>query len=70
VADKKKAPKAADKKKAPKAADKKKAPKAADKKEALIPMVRSVEAFPEGPHAADVHPAEVENFAAGGWEKA
>ena len=35
----------------------------------LVKMVRDEEQFPNGPHEADVHPDEVENFAAGGWVK-
>jgi hypothetical protein len=31
-------------------------------------MVRDADAYP-APHSADVHPDEVENFAAGGWVK-
>jgi len=40
----------------------------APKKAALVKMVRG----PEGPapHSADVHPAEVDNYAAAGWTKA
>jgi hypothetical protein len=34
----------------------------------LVRMVRD-ESYPE-PHSADVHPDEVDNFAAGGWVKA
>lgn len=40
-------------------------PKAAPK---LVKMKRD-ESGP-APHSADVHPAEVENYAAAGWEKA
>lgn len=32
----------------------------------LVKMVRNAEQFPE-PHSADVHPDEVENYAAFGW---
>ena len=35
----------------------------------LVRMVRNAEQFPE-PHRADVHPAEVDNFKAGGWQEA
>lgn len=35
----------------------------------LVPMVRSADDFPE-PHTADVHPDEVANYAAGGWQQA
>lgn len=35
----------------------------------FVRMVRDAEQFPE-PHRADVHPAEVENFKAGGWQEA
>lgn len=31
-----------------------------------VRMVRDAEAYP-APHTADVHPAEVENYAVGGW---
>lgn len=34
--------------------------------EGTVKMVRSPEQFPP-PHEIDVHPAEVENYAAGGW---
>lgn len=53
-------------------ADKKDAPKQADKKDApkLVRMVRDAEAYPEGPHEAEVHAQEVENFRAGGWQEA
>jgi hypothetical protein len=34
----------------------------------LVRMVRDADAYP-APHSADVHPDEVENFAAGGWVK-
>jgi hypothetical protein len=34
-----------------------------------VKMKRDPDAFP-APHVADVHPAEVENYRAGGWEKA
>jgi hypothetical protein len=34
-----------------------------------VRMVRDPETYPE-PHKADVHPAEVENFKAGGWATA
>lgn len=33
-----------------------------------VRMVRDAELFP-APHCADVHPAEVENFKAGGWQE-
>ena len=36
----------------------------------LVAMKREPEAYPEGPHTADVHPDEVENFTVGGWERA
>lgn len=32
-----------------------------------VSMVRDAEQYPDGPHAADVHPEEVENYRAGGW---
>lgn len=32
-----------------------------------VKMVRDAEQYPEGPHAAEVHPDEVDNFKAGGW---
>lgn len=32
----------------------------------LVPMVRDAAQWP-APHAADVHPGEVENYRAGGW---
>lgn len=35
-----------------------------------IPMTRNVEQYPEGPHEADVHPDEVDNYKAGGWVEA
>jgi len=35
----------------------------------LIKMVRDAEQYPK-PHSADVHPDEVENYLAGGWEVA
>jgi hypothetical protein len=35
----------------------------------LVRMVRDASAFP-APHSADVHPDEVENFRAGGWQEA
>lgn len=35
----------------------------------LVPMVRDAEQFPP-PHRADVHPAEVENYASAGWRPA
>lgn len=34
-----------------------------------VRMVRDAEKYPV-PHEADVHPAEVENYASGGWVKA
>ncbi len=34
-----------------------------------VRMVRDAEHYP-APHTADVHPAEVENYASGGWVKA
>lgn len=34
-----------------------------------VRMVRDAEHFPE-PHSADVHPLEVENFKAAGWQEA
>jgi hypothetical protein len=34
----------------------------------LVRMVRDASAFP-APHSADVHPDEVENFRAGGWQE-
>lgn len=49
----------------------KKAPAKAEKAEVkLVPMKRDPELYPDGPHEADVHPDEVENFASGGWVKA
>lgn len=36
---------------------------------ALVRMTRDVNAYP-APHTADVHPAEVDNYAAGGWQLA
>lgn len=42
-------------------------PAEAAKKVKLVPMVRDPEQFPEGPHAADVHPDEVENYKPAGW---
>lgn len=33
---------------------------------ALVRMVRRADQYP-APHAADVHPAEIENYKAGGW---
>ena len=36
---------------------------------ALVHMTRDASAHP-APHTADVHPAEVGNFAAGGWQLA
>lgn len=48
------------------------APKTAAKTEAkdkTVRMVRSAEQFPK-PHEADVHPDEVENFKAAGWQEA
>lgn len=39
-------------------------------KVATVKMVRDAELYPDGPHEADVHPDEVENFRAGGWEPA
>lgn len=41
--------------------------KTADAPEGVVPMVRNAEQWPEGPWAADVHPDEVENYAAFGW---
>lgn len=35
----------------------------------LVNMTRDANAYP-APHTADVHPAEVDNFAAGGWQVA
>lgn len=45
--------------------------KAAEQKDGakLVKMVRDAEQYP-APHEAEVHPAEVDNYAAGGWEKA
>lgn len=34
----------------------------------LVKMTRDPARYP-APHAADVHPAEVDNYAAGGWVK-
>lgn len=34
----------------------------------LVRMSRDADIYP-APHTADVHPAEVENYAAGGWVK-
>lgn len=34
---------------------------------ALVRMTRDANAYP-APHTADVHPAEVDNYAAGGWQ--
>jgi hypothetical protein len=45
------------------------AAKEAAKGPKLVKMVRDTDAYPK-PHTADVHPDEVENFAAGGWVKA
>lgn len=45
----------------------KKAP-AAKSEPSIVKMVRDAEQFP-APHTADVHPAEVENFKAGGWQE-
>lgn len=36
---------------------------------ALVHMTRDANAYP-APHTAEVHPAEVDNFAAGGWQVA
>ncbi len=36
----------------------------------LVPMKRDPEQHPGGPHEADVHPDEVENYAAAGWVEA
>jgi hypothetical protein len=48
-----------------------KKPEAESKEPAkLVRMVRDAELYPEGPHEADVHPDEVENYEAGGWAKA
>ncbi len=33
-------------------------------------MIRDKEQFPVGPHTADVHPDEVENYRLGGWVEA
>lgn len=33
---------------------------------ALVQMIRDAQAYPK-PHAAEVHPTEVANYAAGGW---
>lgn len=38
-----------------------------DRKVKLVKMIRETE---EGPTKADVHPDEVENYAAAGWQKA
>lgn len=35
-----------------------------------VKMVRDVEVYPEGPHEADVHPDEIDNYAIGGWVRA
>jgi hypothetical protein len=55
-----------------KAAPEEKAPEAKAEKAAakLVSMKRDAELYPEGPHEADVHPDEVEDYAAGGWERA
>lgn len=36
---------------------------------ALVHMTRDANAYP-APHTAEVHPDEVDNFAAGGWQTA
>lgn len=36
---------------------------------ALVHMTRDANAYP-APHTAEVHPAEVDNYAAGGWQVA
>lgn len=36
---------------------------------ALVHMTRDASAYP-APHTAEVHPAEVDNYAAGGWQVA
>lgn len=36
---------------------------------ALVHMTRDANAYP-APHTAEVHPAEVDNYAAGGWQLA
>jgi hypothetical protein len=35
-----------------------------------VRMVRDPGRYPEGPHEADVHPEEVNNYALGGWVRA
>lgn len=42
--------------------------KPAGKAPKLVKMHRDAEAFPE-PHSADVHPDEVANYAAAGWQQ-
>ena len=56
------------KKPAPKPTAKPDGETAMAKKPSLVRMVRD-ESHP-APHTADVHPDEVENFRAGGWEEA
>lgn len=39
------------------------------KKDKTVQMVRDAAQFPK-PHTADVHPAEVDNYRAAGWQEA